>query len=173
MLCSSIGGSLSEHIGSGQPGRGLWRVCPASRAGSKVLTILVNYIVMRLPVAAQATSISVSLPSAQLLNCSVHQFVSSPIGIDALLDTLWCLICCHGNFATIRTGPHSSNGHVGNLSRCCCSFCSASVDFVSGFVMRIFHYGQMSLSQPFCVIIRLFVPLKYFTTLLAFPVING
>lgn len=171
MLCSNIGGSLSEHIVSGQLRRGLWRVCPASRVGSKVLTILVNYIVMRLPVAAQATSISVSLPSVQLLNCSVHQFVSSPIGIDALLDTLWCLICCHGNFATIRTGPHSSNGHVGNLSRCCSL--SASVDFVSGFVMRIFHYGQMSLSQPFCVIIRLFVPQKYFTTLLAFPVING
>lgn len=169
MLCSSIGGSLSKHIGSA------WRACPASRAGSKVLTILVNYIVMRLPVAAEAAS--VSLQSVQLLNCSMHQFVSSPIGIDALLDTLWCLICCHGNFATIRTGPHSSNGHVGNLSRCCCccSLCSAgvAVDFVSGFVMRIFHYGQMSLSQPFCVIIRLFVPQKYFTTLLAFPVING
>lgn len=170
MLCSSIGGSLSKHIGSGQPGRGLCRVCPASRAGSKVLTILVNYIVMRLPVAAQAAS--VSLPSAQLPSCSIAQCISSPIGIDALLDTLWCLICCHGNFATIRTGPHSSNGHVGNRSSCCFSL-SASVDFVSSFVMRIFHYGQMSLSQPFCVIIRLFVPLKYFTTLLAFPVING
>lgn len=116
---------------------------------------------------SQSTKCSV----AQLLNCSVHQFVSWPIGIDALLDTLWCLICCHGNFATIRTGPHSSNGHVGNLSRCFSA--SVAVDFVSGFVMRIFHYGQMSLSQPFCVIIRFFVPQKYFTTLLAFPVING